>query len=243
MDTSVWVLLLVIGFIVLTVYKGYRQNAHEDDLGARLRAMPDFSPTQMVMGCDAQSGLAVDEGRHKVCLITRTAAGYAPRVLPASDLLSAELFEDGNSVTRTMRMSQISGAVAGHALYGDVGAIIGGLSGKTKTSGTITRVDLRLVVNDTASPVHDVAFMEKEDEKDGSAHRQAMGQARHWHGILDILVKRADAEARSRQPAPAPAPHTGSVADELGKLAQLRTAGVLTDEEFARQKEKLLANS
>jgi hypothetical protein len=31
-----------------------------------------------------------------------------------------------------------------------------------------------------------------------------------------------------------------SVADELAKLAQLRDAGVLTDEEFIRQKEKLL---
>jgi hypothetical protein len=35
-------------------------------------------------------------------------------------------------------------------------------------------------------------------------------------------------------------PGTSSVADELTKLAQLRDAGVLTDQEFAAQKAKLL---
>jgi hypothetical protein len=38
----------------------------------------------------------------------------------------------------------------------------------------------------------------------------------------------------------APAPIAGSVADELKKLAELRAEGVLTDEEFATQKAKLL---
>jgi hypothetical protein len=38
-----------------------------------------------------------------------------------------------------------------------------------------------------------------------------------------------------------PSPQTG-VADEIAKLAQLREAGVLTDEEFAAQKAKLLNN-
>lgn len=242
MDTSVWVLLLVIGFIVLTIVNGYRNNARKDEMEARLRAMPDFSPTQMVMGCDAQAGLAVDEGRHKVCLITRTAAGYTERVLSSHKLLSVDLFEDGNSVTRTIRSSQIGSALAGEALYGEAGAIIGGLSGKTETSGTITRVDLRLVVGDTAAPVHDVAFMEAAGKKDGIVHKDALRQARHWHGILKILMERADADIRARS-APAPAAPMASVADELRKLAELRAAGVLTDEEFARQKGKLLASS
>lgn len=241
MDTSVLALTLVIAFIVLTVVAGFMRNARKDEMEARLRAQPDFTPTRKIVGCDGQAGLAVDEGRHKLCLVSRTAAGYAQRILPSSDLLSVELFEDGTLVTRTVRSSQIAGALLGGMAYGSVGAIIGGLSGRTETSNRIERVDLRLVVNDTASPLHDVAFMNAEGEKDGIDLEQARRQARHWHGILDILIKRADAELRDRQPAPAP--QTASVADELGKLAGLRTAGLLTDEEFARQKEKLLANS
>jgi hypothetical protein len=41
--------------------------------------------------------------------------------------------------------------------------------------------------------------------------------------------------------AAAPTPAALSVADELQKLAALRIAGVLTDEEFASEKAKLLS--
>lgn len=42
-------------------------------------------------------------------------------------------------------------------------------------------------------------------------------------------------------PPPAAAPPSGSVADELRKLAELRDAGVLSDVEFAEQKARLLS--
>jgi hypothetical protein len=47
---------------------------------------------------------------------------------------------------------------------------------------------------------------------------------------------------QSTRPGPTPAtPVAASVADELGKLAQLKAAGVLTEEEFAAEKAKLLS--
>lgn len=42
-------------------------------------------------------------------------------------------------------------------------------------------------------------------------------------------------------PAPRPAPSTTDVVDQLRALGQLRTDGLLTDEEFAAQKAKILA--
>lgn len=51
--------------------------------------------------------------------------------------------------TRNLRnVRQIGGVVVGGLLLGGVGAIIGGLSGKTETSGKISRIDLRLIVNE-----------------------------------------------------------------------------------------------
>ena len=52
-----------------------------------------------------------------------------------------------------------------------------------------------------------------------------------------------DRMALSHQPtsqAPSAPPTSGSVADELAKLAQLRDSGVLSEEEFSSQKAKLL---
>jgi hypothetical protein len=50
--------------------------------------------------------------------------------------------------------------------------------------------------------------------------------------IEDVIIQRANPTAAALAPV--------SVADELGKLAALRDAGVLTDEEFQQQKHRLL---
>lgn len=53
-----------------------------------------------------------------------------------------------------------------------------------------------------------------------------------------------DAQAQAAAPAPAAAPAAAgseSVIDQLKQFAQLRDQGILTDEEFAAQKAKLLA--
>jgi len=244
-DTSVLVWLVVVVVFGLAVAYYVKESNQKEELEQRLRSMADFSPSQLVWSCNSMSALAVDEERQKLCLVKRTAAGYAERVLPARDLLSAELFENGNSVTKTIRSSQIGGALIGGLAFGGVGAIIGGLSGKTVTSNKIRQVDLRLTVNDTTTPLHDVAFMNVEASKDGIIHSQAMRQARHWHGVLEILIKRADDEARAQMalPAIAPAEPVVSVADELRKLADLRIDGLLSNEEFERQKAKLLASA
>ncbi|MCX6505440.1 MAG: SHOCT domain-containing protein [Actinobacteria bacterium] len=64
--------------------------------------------------------------------------------------------------------------------------------------------------------------------------------------VAGVVVNRRDrkqAEQNAQSaPAPAPAPASdGDVTDELTKLASLHSDGVLTDEEFAAAKAKLLA--
>jgi hypothetical protein len=43
-------------------------------------------------------------------------------------------------------------------------------------------------------------------------------------------------------PAPAPPPSSGDMFEQLKQLAQLRDQGILTDEEFATQKARILAS-
>ena len=57
------------------------------------------------------------------------------------DILSVEIIEDGVSVTRTSRRSQLGGALVGGVLAGGVGAIIGGTSGGKTTSENIIKVN------------------------------------------------------------------------------------------------------
>lgn len=239
-----WFFIIIAIGIILVIAQVIATNSKKKDMESRLSDLPDFTPTQQVMGCDGNSGLAVDEPRKKICLIVNSGTAVSERVISYKDIFSVELFEDGTSITKTVRSSQIGGAVVGGLLLGGVGAIIGGLSGKAETSGKVKRVDLRLIVNDTAAPLHDVAFMNVEGKKDGFIYTQAIQHARRWHGIVEVLIKRADAEEKPPQveerpsAAALPAP---SLADEIKKLAELHSSGLLTLEEFQQQKTRLLS--
>jgi hypothetical protein len=62
------------------------------------------------------------------------------------------------------------------------------------------------------------------------------------HGVAEKVEAYVRAHPEFGRPVPPPAQaSSGLVADELIKLAQLRDAGVLTVDEFASQKAKLLA--
>lgn len=221
-------------FQVLTT--GKKKKAIEE----LLASLDDFSATQHVIGENAGTGIALDEQRKRICLIDYGGSDISQRTVSYKDVLSCEIFEDGETVTKTSRSSQVGGALIGGLALGGVGAIIGGLSGKTKSQGKVKRVDLRLVVNDTSNPLHDVNFMDIEGKKDGLIYTQAIAQARHWHGLVSVLIKQADAEDLNSSNPQASGDSANSIADELKKLSELRDTGILTEEEFRKQKERLL---
>lgn len=240
-NAPVWIFLF--GGAAFYVYKRIRADVgKEKAIASKLEVpLPDFSPTQQVMGTMGKSGLAIDERRNKLCLISVNGTDVYRRIVSCKDILSVELFENGTSVTKTSRGSQIGGVIVGGILLGGVGAIIGGLSGKSESSAKVDRIDLRIVVNDTKSPLHDVSFLV--DELYSKLEKQR-DIARRWHGIISALIKRAETEEQSlrvaeERKAPQKQPST-SVADELKKLAELHDSGVLTLEEFQQQKTRVL---
>jgi hypothetical protein len=179
-----WVFIIAIGVSIIPIAQVIVTNNKKKDMKSHLDILPDFLPTQQFMGCDGNSGIAVDEPRGKICLIINSGVGVSKRIIPFKDIISVELFEDGTSITKTDRSSQIANAVVGGIVLGGVGAIIGGATGKTETSGKNKRVDLRIIVNDIKAPLHDVAFKNVEDEKGGRIYSQAIQQARYWHGLF-----------------------------------------------------------
>jgi hypothetical protein len=167
------------------------------------------------------------------------------RVITYRDILSSELFVDGETVTKTARGSQVGGALIGGLALGGVGALIGGLSGKKRSSEKIKRIDLRITINDTKNPLHDINFMDIEVNQDSYLYKSAMEEARHWHGLVTVLIKTAESEVAGHESIGMSSVPEGSVrislADELMKLSDLRDKGVLSDDEFTIQKQKLLS--
>ncbi|HNZ32399.1 MAG TPA: SHOCT domain-containing protein [Smithellaceae bacterium] len=214
--------LIVIFLSFWGAYKVYRKydSINKEMIAAYkdpLTCLPDFEATQVIMGVDDLVGLAIDEEKKKVCLINYASNEF--RVIFYKEILGVEVFEDK--------------------------AIIAGDSQKTKHEGTVSRIDVRLTINDTRQPIFDINYLHFATKKDDPAYQQALQRARQCHGLIKVLIKRADMEDKQQAQAAKlgtlhPVNQAISLADELKKMSDLKDSGVLTPEEFERQKAKLL---
>ncbi len=75
-----------------------------------------------------------------------------------SSIIEFEVLLDQTSITKSNRGSQLAGAAIGGIALGGIGAIIGGLSGSTRTKNTVSEIALKLIVEDRFTPVHKVLF-------------------------------------------------------------------------------------
>lgn len=98
--------------------------------------------------------------------------------------------------TTTDRGSQIIGAAAGGALFGPVGAVVGGLSGSKSTSGSrystegISTIDLRMRFRDRAHPIIEIPFYNVDR---GPVYAEKQGErldaARRFHACLSNILE------------------------------------------------------
>ena len=226
--------------------KGMEYAARKNMVSSQ-KGVSTYSNISTLIDVKGRGGIAVDTRNKKVGIVT--GAGQLARTVMFSyrDVLSSEIIEDGESVTKTARGSQIGGALIGGLALGGVGAIIGGLSGATKSAEKVSKIALMVTVNDMHSPVHYVMLLDDgiSYKKSHSAYQKAMGEAKVWHGKIQVLIRQADEEDKLQEQQDAkntvavtPQP---SLTDELEKLGELRDKGILTEEEFISQKAKLLA--
>jgi len=118
--------------------------------------------------------------------------------------------------------------------------------GRPGLVGTMART---AVVAGTASAVVGASSNRQANKRQDAAEQQAAQNAA-FESQAQVAQMQADMDAMKAQqaaPAPAPAPAAAAANDgddmmaQLGKLADLKAAGVLSDDEFAAAKAKLLA--
>ena len=257
---GIFLVAFVLVRMVFSFFFGNGLEKHEKSFLKELYSMEEFDPHQTVFKENWMSssnfmgviGVSFDEGRKKLCLIkVGNKMKIDPHLYEYKDILSSQIFEDGETITKTARGSQIGGALLGAVVAGGVGAVIGGLSGsKTSSVGKVKRIDLRLTVNKVNNPIIDINFLNKKVEKEDGVYDSSMEEARHWQGIFEIAIRRADMEditvvksnGELEEDTQKALPKS-FIADELLKLGELKDKGLLTDDEFEDQKSKLLAGT
>ncbi len=193
----------------------------------------DFKHTRIVVGLQKRRGsvLAEDEPYRAA--------------IPFTGIVKIEVLSDNTQVASTNRGSQALGAAAGALALGGIGAVIGGLSGSSTTSSGIKRMSLRITVEDTKKPVHEVTFYETPSKKGGRRGEmffdQAVKQIAEFGAHLDVAIRQTQhATSAPAQESTSPPSSQGMLSKEIGELWKLKELGALTEEEFKAQKVRLI---
>ncbi|NFA59457.1 SHOCT domain-containing protein [Clostridium sporogenes] len=150
-----------------------------------------------------------------------------PRIHAFGDIVEYELLQDGDSITK----GGLGRAVAGGVLLGGVGAVVGGVTGKKKTKSVINNLRIKITVNDTSNPSVYIDLIKTPTKANSFIYKTAYSSAQEILSMLSIITQKTSDENTNTKT---------SVADELIKLKGLLDEGILTQEEFTSEKNKLL---
>lgn len=210
-----------------------------------------FHSTALVKGKEGQFIFAVNAPDRRVVVVFEDCV----HEIPFEQILSAEIMQNGSTVLS--KSANIGGAVVGGVLAGGAGMIVGGTSGKTKVGKTISKIVVRIRLKDLSKPAlvidcfnSKALFGQSEMETEYIKSSYIEECQQHAQKIVDLVsiiidnVERRSSQdliMKTNRPSPlGDRQNFSSMADELKKLVDLKNAGVLTEEEFSIQKQKLL---
>lgn len=167
-------------------------------------------------------------------------------VLRYSDIVSISYEENGSDVYN----KSVGGAVVGGLLFGGVGAIVGGNTAKATQNKEIRIMSIKILLKSTSDSTiilkiyeagPDGSLLETKKDVDRMHYEGLMKEVTGIKDIFAIILDMVDKKVAQQKIAPVMQPVSStSVADELTKLAKLKDAGILSEEEFNAQKAKLL---
>jgi hypothetical protein len=240
-----WMILIIVVAVAIGIISVMITSSKKKGLADSISKIPDFLPKHVMVGNNGEVAIAVDTDNKRIAIVSNEIKrmtqenGVWPftRVYRYDDLVSVELLEDGNSVTKTSRSSQAANAVIGGLLLGGVGAVVGALTSSSTTQNKVKRIDLHVIVSDSDNPSYVINFQDIEAAKGGIINAVAIDQARTWIARLSGIIKEADQPPKVVEN---PVSLNLGVSAELEKLNYLRANGILTESEFAAIKSRIL---
>lgn len=161
-----------------------------------------------------------------------------------SDIIEVSYEENGTQLYSKSTMRTVGGAIVGGALMGGAGTVVGGLSGSSKKEMEIQKMQIKILLRNTqrTSCVLDFndsnRLLKTKETTDDILYEEYQKNANRAKETLSVIIdnaKQTAAPVIQQVVTQVPVSQLG-VADELAKLAKLKTDGVLTEEEYNAQK-------
>ncbi|WP_152906916.1 MULTISPECIES: hypothetical protein [Stenotrophomonas] len=193
------IVVMLVATALVSAYVWKSGSNQVQSLQSRFSKVPGFTASHLHVSADGKSAVGVDEARKIFCFLKCNAGRTVHRLVPYASVISADIYEDGSVISSASRSSQALGAAVGGLAFGVVGAIAGAVTGKRRETPTVNRIDLRVVVDDMATPTHDVSFLCLDVPRSGALYSAVSENARLWQARFDVAMRVAEAKASPEQ--------------------------------------------
>ncbi|MDM5112793.1 SHOCT domain-containing protein [Aeromonas salmonicida] len=184
------------------------------------------------------SGVGVDLERNRLAVRYRDGHRNVRKVIQGDKIIGVKVVEStGVTHTKTKGGSQLGRAVLGGVMLGGVGALLGGLSAKQQSTGTVAGIEVLITTREPGWPLVTITTLAGEYPANSGVVVQGRRAAEVWAARIEELIRQCASKGVA-----AASGLGGSIADELGKLVWLRDRGEITQQEFELLKGQLLAN-
>src|SRR5690554_4403182 len=208
-------LLLVGGFVVLVSNEGEKKQEKiiRDQLVAQgyseaMSQLSNFTISQQCLTLNFVCSLHYDESQNKLAIIKRLddlasngSPQFAlPHVYASKDIIEVQIVEDGSTIMQQHNDSTISRAVVGGILAGGAGAVVGAMTGKMVPEFVVSKLGIRIHVNDKQHPSYYVPLIDfSEPQKIGDFdYNGKLEIANHWFSLLKAMIRDAQNEAKDK---------------------------------------------
>lgn len=239
-----WGIGIVIFFVIGFTISSNRQQERKEKLDKANTPTSDFTGTIKVEDYNAKYSFAIDQEKRKIMIVTADNSSALARksYINFADIISVELLEDSNIAFSKSTMRTIGGGIVGGAIAGGAGAVIGGLSGDSKVKKEVSRIEIKILLRNQNVPTHVITcYNDVPLDVSSAGYNSIIKTAREIVDHISVIIDMMDREYQHQENLAISKPETKSIADELEKLCLLKEKGLLSEEEFQKQKERLLS--
>ncbi len=180
--------------------------------------------------------LLFDDSQRKFIIIKFTIDGeLVDNKFSYDEIMSIEVIKNGRTCYTRSFLDTTGRAIVGGALAGNVGGLIGGITSSTTSKEIVSEIIIKWHIRNIDCPtvlgeIHKGSTIESTDYK----YTLAMEKADEIIDLFSVIIDNVNRNCEVKEEL------SMSIADELHKMLKLKDQGILTEDEFEKQKQRLL---
>ena len=240
------IVIVIALFVVRAIMSDQDSNQHEEmkkqlhnEVSNTLQQNPNFNLSKEITGPADNFKILIDTLNRNVITLHWFPKEIEQNFFSFDDIISIEVKQNNKTYLSKSIGGTIGGALMGSVLGGGAGAVIGGLSSDTEINEDVIGISLYLHLRNISKPkISFVVYLKGTCDKINDKKTLYPTFLHKATDIMDIFSVIID--DNNRHQVTDKTNSNLSISDELLKLSELQKVGILTQEEYEKQKQKLL---